>query len=246
MSVMPEPKDNDRADGWPIPSALRQHILRIVAEALAHPEHARMTYEEFLDWADEDTLAEWVDGEVIMASPANKEHQDIAGFLAAILRFYVEENQLGVILIAPFQMKLALSGREPDVLFVAAAHQQRLKKTYLDGPADVAVEIISPESAGRDRGDKYFEYEKAGIPEYWLIDPLSRRAEFYHLNAQGTYQLAPIAPDGIYRSVMIPGFWLRIGWLWKLPPVKTALIEIGGQQYAQSLLDELRRAGLLP
>ncbi len=162
------------------------------------------------------------------------------------MRFYVEEQQLGDILIAPFQMKLPQSGREPDVIFVATAHRNRLKKTYLDGPADLAVEIISPESAGRDRGDKYFEYEKAGIPEYWLIDPLSRRAEFYQQDAQGTYQLVPPAPDGTYHSPIIPGFWLRVDWLWNLPSIEDAKWEIGGQNYAQSMIERLRRAGLLP
>jgi Uma2 family endonuclease len=246
MSALPHDGEPERADGWPVPEALKQHILRLVADALEHPRHLRMTYEEFLDWADEDTLAEWVDGEVIMTSPANDEHQNIAGFLDSVLRLFVERNQLGVIRIAPFQMKLAKSGREPDVIFVANAHRARLKKTYLDGPADVVVEIISPESAGRDRGDKYFEYEQAGIPEYWLIDPLSRRAEFYQLGPAGTYQLATLTPDGIYRSPAIPGFWLRVDWLWSLPSVEEANWEIGGHKYAQSVIDRLRRDGLLP
>src|SRR5262249_52820138 len=46
-------------------------------------------------------------------------------------------------------------GGEPDVLFVPAAHLDRLKPTYLDGPPDLTVEIVSPESAGPDRGDKF-------------------------------------------------------------------------------------------
>jgi hypothetical protein len=55
-------------------------------------------------------------------------------------------------------MKLALSGREPDVLFLASAHVGRLTETYLNGPADVMVEIVSPDSVGRDRGDEFYEY----------------------------------------------------------------------------------------
>ena len=240
MSAIPDPSS------WPVPEAIKQHILRIVADALDHPQHLKMSYDEFLDWADEDTLAEWVDGEVIMASPASLEHQDIAGFLDTILRAYVERGKLGTILVAPFQMKLAKSGREPDVMFVATAHRARLKKTYLDGPADVVVEIISPESAGRDRGDKYFEYEQAGIPEYWLIDPPSKRAEFYQLGTDGTYQQAALTPDGIYRSPTIPGFWLRASWLWHLPPVEDANWEIGGQHYKRALIERLRKEGDLP
>jgi len=61
-------------------------------------------------------------------------------------------------------------GRVPDLLFVTSAHVGRQHPTYLDGPRDLAVKIISPDSVGRDRGEKVVEYEQAGIPEYWLAD----------------------------------------------------------------------------
>jgi len=119
----------------------------------------KMTYEEFLAWADEDTCAEWVDGEVIMLTPAPRKHQDVAVFLIALLRHFVETHSLGAILSAPFQMKTGpdLPGREPDILFVAREHLDRLKDTYLDGPADLVVEIVSSDSRARDRGEKFYE-----------------------------------------------------------------------------------------
>jgi Uma2 family endonuclease len=142
----------------------------------AAPLPTRMSYEEFLDWCDEDTLAEWVDGQVIMTSPASFRHQEIVDFLVQTLGIYVQEQQLGRIISAPFQMKLSASrsGREPDVLFITQAHLDRLKGTYLDGPADLAVEVVSPESRLRDRGEKLAEYEMGGVWEYWIIDPEQR------------------------------------------------------------------------
>ena len=86
------------------------------------PPHEKMTYDEFLDWADEDTYAEWVDGDIIMMGPASKRHQQIADFLTKILGIYVEQCDLGTVLSAPFQMKLE-NGREPDVLFVGGPSQ---------------------------------------------------------------------------------------------------------------------------
>jgi Uma2 family endonuclease len=50
----------------------------------------KMTYEAFLAWTDEDIWAEWVNGEVIILTPASNRHQDLATFLAALLRFFVE------------------------------------------------------------------------------------------------------------------------------------------------------------
>ena len=175
----------------------------------------RMTYEEFLEWADEDTLAEWVNGEVVMYSPASSKHQDLLDFLVSVLRPFVEQRELGRVLSAPFQMKLE-HGREPDLIFVAQGHLDRLHETYLEGPADLVVEIISPESVGRDRGEKFYEYAQWGVSEYWLIDPQTRWAEFYHLR-EGHYRLAMQGKEGEYRALVLPGFWLRVEWLWQEP-----------------------------
>ena len=80
----------------------------------------KLSYEEFLAWCDEDSWAEWVDGEVVMVSPASNRHQDIVGFLVTVLGIYVQARDLGTVLTAPFQMRLAelRRGREPDLLFI--------------------------------------------------------------------------------------------------------------------------------
>ena len=69
-------------------------------------------------------------------------------------------------------------GRVPDLLFVTSEHVDRQQPTYLDGPRDLAVEIVSPDSVRRDQGEKFVEYEQAGIPEYWLVDADLEQAEF--------------------------------------------------------------------
>jgi Uma2 family endonuclease len=192
------------------------------------PPAARMSYDEFLVWADS-RHAEWVDGEVILMSPVSKRHQAVLGFLYKLLDTFVEERGLGTVLTAPFQMKLQ-NGREPDLLFVSNDHLERLTRTYLDGPADLAVEIISPESAGRDRGEKFYEYAQGGVREYWLLDPLTPWAEFYRLE-RGHYRLAFAGQSGVYEADVLPGFWLEVGWLWQEPLPK--------------MLDVLRMLGLV-
>ncbi len=205
-------------------------LRRRLLEVLLSPAGPRkMTYEEFLAWADEDTLAEWVDGEVMMYSPASKRHQNVADFLTGVMRVFVEQHDLGVVLSAPFQMKLE-RGREPDLLFVAREHLGRLQEVYLDGPADLVVEIVSPESVGRDRGEKFYEYARGSVPEYWLIDPQMEWAEFYRLEER-RYHLALGGRKGEYHALALPGFWLRVEWLWQEPLPKT--------------LDVLRALGLL-
>ena len=199
--------------GAPSPEErLRRRLLDVLNEP---PAPLRMSYEEFLDWANEDTLAEWVNGEVIMTSPVSRRHQDIKGFLSTMLRIVVEQHDLGVLLDSPFHMKME-NGREPDLLFISNRNMHCLRNTYLDGPADLAVEVLSPESIGRDRGDKFYEYARGGVPEYWIIDPMNDWAEFYRLEA-AHYRPVFSGAEGDYRTPLLPGFWLRVEWLWRLP-----------------------------
>jgi Uma2 family endonuclease len=204
----------------------------------------KMTYEEFLAWADEDTWAEWVDGEVIVLTPASTRHQQIASFLDRVLGLYAEQGNLGIVLTAPFQMKLE-RGREPDLIFISREHLDRLRETYLDGPADVVVEVVSADSAVRDRGEKFYEYEAGGVQEYWLIDPEREQADFYRLGPGGRYRTIFAGREGVYRSEAVPGFWLQVEWLWQepLPAIEDILLEIGGEPYARRLMERLRKRG---
>jgi Uma2 family endonuclease len=202
-----------------------------VAEQRRAPA-GKLSYEEFLDWCDEDTLAEWVRGEVHVTSPASLRHQDLMRFLLIVLHFWVRSRDLGVVIAPPFQMRLPApinTGREPDILFVARIHLDRLRQTYLDGPADLVVEIVSPESIGRDRGQKFVEYEAAGIPEYWLIDPERRQVEFYQLGTDGRYRAAVVGATGTYESRVLEGLRLPVEWLWQdpLPDETEALRSLG-------------------
>ena len=88
---------------------------------------------------------------------------------------------------------------------------------YSEELEDLAVEIISPESALRDRGTKYAEYEAGGVREYWIIDADARRADFFVQDAEGRYQRAREDAAGKYESAALPGFWIDLNWLWQTP-----------------------------
>ena len=228
---------------WRVPSRLRLELLALLSTDPV--QTTTMTYDEFLEWADEDTLAEWVDGKVVMTSPASARHQYLVTFLHNILTPYASIHDLGAVLLASFQMKLAHSGREPDVLFLATEHLDRLRESRIQGPADLVIEVVSQESRGRDRGEKFYEYREGGVPEYWLLDPQLEQAEFYQLDVQGRYQLAAPEAGGIYRSGVVPGFWLRVAWLWRQPlpdPVQT-LLEIDYAAYVRYLQERIQQAG---
>ena len=186
----------------------------------------KVTYEEFLqgDWGTHHV--EWVDGEVVMMAAVSDEHTHVTRFLLSIIGIFVETRKLGAVMHEPFQMKTGpgLPGRSPDILFVANANLSRLHKMYLEGPADLIVEVISPGSVGMDRGDKFTEYEQGGVKEYWLIDPLRKQAEFYQRGDDGIFRLMPIQA-GVFNSAVLDGLWLNVEWLWDRPPVLSVLKE---------------------
>lgn len=192
--------------------------------------HSNLSYNEFLAWYDENH-AEWVNGKIELSESPTIDHQHIRGLLATLLSIWAEQHDAGTVLFAPFQMYLEKQncGREPDVLFVAKANQKRFTTYYLDGAADLVIEIISPESIGRDRGEKFVEYEAAGVREYWLIDPQRTQAEFYTLTDDNHYALIWSCKAGKFESRMLPGFYLQIEWLWQkpLPHVAKILEEMG-------------------
>ncbi len=181
----------------------------------------QVTYEQYLDWLDEDTWAEWEEGMIRILSPASYRHQQLATFLLRLLAAWAEETGAGIVIPAPFVMHLPAvpSAREPDLLFVARDHLDRLRDNTLEGPADLVVEIVSPESRVRDRGTKRAEYELGGVPEYWVIDPDERRAEFYRRCASARFVEQLPDSEGVYRTPLLPGLALRLDWLWSCPPL---------------------------
>lgn len=180
-----------------------------------------MTYEQFLTELGEDVHAEWVNGETILFMPPTPEHQDVVSFLLALIRFYVNHFKLGKVLTAPVEMKPTpdSNSREPDILFVAQENLDRIGKSKLEGPADLVIEIISPESVRRDTVDKRREYESDGIREYWVIDHRQgkERALFYVLDDVGQYRQVKPDQDGVYTSTVLTNFWINTNWLWANP-----------------------------
>jgi Uma2 family endonuclease len=198
-----------------------------IATERPEPPSPPVSFEDYLAWSlKEDIHAEWVDGEIVPMAPSNVDHHDLNGWLYHLLIRFIDARRLGRLFISQILMRLSIrpSGRMPDLMFVSKEHVDRIRETYVDGPADLVVEIVSLESNTRDRAEKLVEYEGAGIPEYWLIDSLRREAAFYLLGEDGRYHRAPVDPEGLYRSAMLPGFWLPVEWLWQRPLPEVAEI----------------------
>ena len=190
-----------------------------------------VSFEDFLSLYAEQH-AEWLMGKVILVVSNNNLHQQIQTLLTTLLTLFVGYRQLGRVFSAGFPMYLSddQPAREPDILVVLNCNQDRIKQNRLEGPADVAIEIVSPESSKRDRGDKFDEYELAGVPEYWLFDPLRYEAIIYELGAEGRYRQRPRNEQGHLTSGVLSGFVLDPTMLWHDEfPAGDALAELARQ-----------------
>jgi Uma2 family endonuclease len=208
--VKSEPRLHDLVSGKPLPSL-------------------RMTEEEFVAWAEEDTRAEWVDGEVELMSPANVIHLRLTRWLIQVLGLFIEEHDLGELFATESMVRFASQRRRrlPDLHFVAKNRLHIVKQNHIEGAPDLIIEIVSPDSVSRDWQRKYIEYEKAGVREYWIIDPLSKKVEAYSLRGRKFVEIEQ--KDERVASVVVPKFFLRPQWFWQaqLPAVMKVLRELG-------------------
>ena len=184
----------------------------------------RITEQEFIQWCDEDTWAEWVDGEIIPMAPIALDHADCFTLLICVMNACAEEQDQGKVLSEPYQIRLGgmQRRRSPDLFFVSRSRLGLLQRLEFDGAPDLIVEIVSPESTSRDWRVKFHEYEAAGVREHWIVDPQSQVLEAYALT-RGKYKLIPLK-SGKRHSSVLKGFALKPGWLWKRPLPKVSAI----------------------
>ncbi|MBC8170735.1 MAG: Uma2 family endonuclease [Anaerolineae bacterium] len=177
-----------------------------------------ISFEEFLTLYD-GQHAELVNGRVEIIMANNLQHLMLTKFLIRLLEAYLEAHPVGQLLIASFSMWLGADKptREPDLMIVLNEHQARITSTYLDGAADIAIEIVSPESVDRDYGTKFREYESAGVREYWIFDPLRQIADIHVLGEDGVYHRRTLNASGHLTSTLLPNFELNPALLWRDP-----------------------------
>jgi len=98
-------------------------------------------------------------------------HQRILAFLYDTLKAFVTAQQLGEVLFAPLPVRIRKGKeREPDLLFMKSEHSSRITNAYWERP-DLVMEIVSENNRRHDQVTKKDEYARAGISEYWIVDP---------------------------------------------------------------------------
>ncbi|MFQ6043645.1 MAG: Uma2 family endonuclease [Candidatus Poribacteria bacterium] len=169
-----------------------------------------MTVEQFYNLVEDGQKADLIDGVIYLDSPDSRISNQLTNFLSRIMGFYCEMKDLGEIFSSRFAFTLSeTNAPEPDVAFVRRERLHLVHANGMKGGPDIAVEIVSRESRHRDYIEKKQLYQDAGVLEYWIIDPLQRRAGFYRLH-ENRYELVPLERNRIFRSTTMKDFWLDV------------------------------------
>jgi Uma2 family endonuclease len=170
----------------------------------------------------DERLTEWVEGSVIEMAAMTDQHNAMIRFLSALLEAYLTQTGEGRVFQDTFTMRFStpngkLRRRHPDVMVVCSPNLGRIQATYVDGAADLVIEIVSEDSVDRDRGEKFVEYEAAGVREYWIVDPLRQEVLFYRRGDDALFHLWS-APTGTpYTSAVLPRLTVAPDLLYRQP-----------------------------
>lgn len=179
----------------------------------------RFTQAEFLDWleANEGFLSgrcELIGGAIVMSPPARYPHGDITTNLVLAIGIHAAERRLGRVYESSAGYELPSGDTlEPDVSFLSnqrlAFGPQPRTGGLLRIVPDLVVEVLSPSTERRDRTEKKRLYERNGVAEYWIVDPLLREVTVFHLE-EGRYDDGVAYRGGIIRSQVLPDLGLEV------------------------------------
>lgn len=175
------------------------------------PLQGSWSEEEYLA-LDSNRIVEFSDGSIEVPPMPTTSHQLIVLHLYGLLNFFVSRRRLGTALVAALRVRLRPGKiREPDVVFMLKKHIQRMGEEFWEG-ADLVMEVVSGNKKDRRRDlvIKRKEYARAGIPEYWIVDPREERIIVLHLEGK-RYRVHGIFRKGkTASSHLLPGFMVDV------------------------------------
>lgn len=168
----------------------------------------RMSAEEYLGLGETQERYELIDGVVCMSPSASFLHQRVLTEVAAQVHVFLKHNPAGEVAVETdvrFADDLVYL---PDLIYLNREKSARCRTRVTEVP-DIVVEVISPDSRRLDRETKKRDYERFGVGEYWLVDPLQKSFAFYRLVGDQFVDLEPDADR--FASQVLAGFELDLG-----------------------------------
>lgn len=167
----------------------------------------------FRTWLTDDVKAEFVNGEVVMHTPVKRRHLEATSNLFTLLRVYVMKHGLGAVDSEKALISLTRNDYEPDICYWSKDIASTFEDDQVEHPVPtLVVEVLSPNTVGRDRGVKFEDYAAHGVREYWIIDPVRKALEQYRLD-EGTMAFATeqvLYLGDTLTAINVPGFKIPV------------------------------------
>jgi Uma2 family endonuclease len=139
-----------------------------------------LTYDDLELWPDDGKRHEIIDGDHYVTPSQMLRHQDVAGRLYFHVAAFLDDHPLGRVYIAPTDVVLSPKNVVvPDLLFVTRERQPILTPKNLQGAPDLVLEVVSDSTRRTDEVVKRKLYERFGVAEYWVADPVVDRLRIY-------------------------------------------------------------------
>jgi len=166
-----------------------------------------LSFEEYLKYNDDtDNRYELFDGEIILMNPPTGLHALIIFGISEILMTEIRRQNLPWIALQMFGVRTAWRrSRLPDLCITTLERANELREVsaVLEDGALLVIEVVSPDSVKTDYRYKRTEYAAAGVPEYWIIDPILNKVSILQL-VEGLYEETIYQGDEVLRSPLLP------------------------------------------
>jgi Uma2 family endonuclease len=177
--------------------------------AMLFPAQGSWTEDEYLSLPG-NHIVEFSDGYIEVPEMPTMSHQLIVAYLYRVLHEFVAARSMGRVLFSALPVRLRPGKfREPDVLYMSAAHHDRAQEQYWDR-ADLVMEVVSANHPERDWVIKREEYAQAGIPEYWIIDPQSKQILVLTLEGKSYSMHGQFSSGQFASSKLLDGFQVNV------------------------------------
>ena len=154
-------------------------------------------------------LLEYTDGAIEVLPMPTRRHQAISRLLFLALFHFVGKRG-GEVFYAPLRLRIRDGKfREPDLLLVRDADDPRNQDAYWLG-ADLVLEVVSPDNPGRDLRVKRDDYAEAGIPEYWIANPLDETVTVLVLAGAEYVEHCVYARGEVASGMLLSGFEVEV------------------------------------
>jgi len=174
------------------------------------PCQGKWTEKDFFSLPETNRIVELSEGRLIISPSPTTTHQEILANLFVLFRSYILSNKLGKAVVAPMDVWLyEKTVRQPDIVFMSNEHRDRINENLWSIP-DLVMEILSENTVKEDRVCKYKQYQKAGVPEYWIVDPLQQTIEVFTLENKAYVLFGKYSVGEIAHSKLLAGFQVAV------------------------------------